>query len=319
MTTSKIDNSSEYQIIPWEQVDISNHYMFRLVMENPDLCQIALERILGIKITKLEVLVAEKSIEHKYSSRGIRLDIYAEDDAGIAYDFEMQATDRDKSALGKRTRYYQSLLDGDALKKNTPYAKLRKSYVIFICKFDPFDRNFSYYTFNSWCDEDKSLNLGDSTTKILLNTKGDKTGMSKELKAFLEYIDTNSPTDEYTKWLANTVQTIKKDEGARNLYMTLEQQRMEDIAYAEKKVREELQPYIAAAKQEAEIAKQEAADADKRAKAAQQEADIAKQKNIANIISICKEANFSREQIIHQLMEKIPLSFEEASKIFAEH
>lgn len=305
MTEYMNSSSTSYLITPWEQVDISNHYMFRLVMENPELCQIALERILDIKITKLEILVAEKNVEYKYSSRGIRLDIYAEDDKGVAYDLEMQATDRDKNALGKRTRYYQSLLDGDALKKNTPYSKLRKSYVIFICKSDPFNRNLGYYTFNTWCDEDKSLNLGDEATKILLNTKGDKKGMSKELRAFLEFIDTNSPTDEYTKCLANAVQTIKQDEGARDLYMTIEQQRLEDIAYAETRVREEMQQYVNAAKQEAASAKQEASNA-------KQEAADAKIANIANIIGMCRNFDCSNEQTINQLMERASLTYDEA-------
>ena len=305
MTTDINNNGTSYQITPWEQVDISNHFMFRLVMENPELCKIALERILDIKITKLVVLVAEKDVEYKLTSKGVRLDIYAEDDKGVAYDFEMQATDRDKKSLGKRTRYYQSLLDGDALKKNIPYSKLRKSYVIFICKSDPFDRNLGYYTFNSWCDEDKTLNLGDEATKILLNTKGDKNGMSEELKAFLEFIDTNSPTDEYTKCLADAVQTIKKDEGARDLYMTIEQQRLEDIAYTETRVREEMQQYIVSANKRADDAEQKAADAER--------------KNIANIITMCRNNNYSDKQTIDQLMEMASLSHEEASKKLLEY
>lgn len=297
MIKNENDNFSEYQITPWEQVDISNHYMFRLVMENPDLCKIALERILDIKITKLEVLVAEKSIEYKYPSHGIRLDIYAEDDAGVAYDFEMQAADGDKYALGKRTRYYQSLMDGDALKKSTPYSKLRKSYIIFICKFDPFNRNFGYYTFNSWCDQDKNLNLNDGATKILLNTTGNKTGMSEELKNFLEFIDTNSPTDEYTRCLANTVQIIKNDKGAQELYMTMEQRIME--------VREQMQQYVVAAEHKA-------AEADKRA-------DNAELQNITNIIKYCKKLKYTDEQTIEQLIEDASLSRDAAVKVLAEY
>ena len=87
MTTDINNNGTSYQITPWEQVDISNHFMFRLVMENPELCKIALERILDIKITKLVVLVAEKDVEYKLTSKGVRLDIYAEDDKGVAYDY----------------------------------------------------------------------------------------------------------------------------------------------------------------------------------------------------------------------------------------
>lgn len=327
--TNSLENNTVHKITPWEQVDIGNHYMFRLVMENPELCKIALERILDIKITKLDVLVAEKSIEYKASSRGIRLDIYAVDSDGIAYDLEMQSLDANKNSLGKRTRYYQSLLDGDALKKNVYYSDLRKSYVIFICKFDPFDKNFGRYTFNSWCDEDKTVNLCDAATKILLNTKGDKSDMSKELRAFLEYIDTNSPKDEYTQNLANTVAILHKDEGARNLYMTIEQQMMDERA----KVREEMLQYVveankrasnaekkaADAEQEAAEAKQKATDAEKKATDAEHKCDVQVKQNILNIISLCKSANFSEEQTIAHLMDKAFLTKEEAIRILDEY
>lgn len=136
--------------------------------------------------------------------------------------------------------------------------------------------------------------------------------MSKELKAFLEFIDTNSPTDEYTKCLADAVQTIKKDDGARDLYMTIEQQRLEDIAYTETRVREEMQQYVDTARQEAADAKQQAANAELKA-------DNAERKNIANIITMCKNFNCSDEQIINRLIEMASLSHKEASKALSEY
>ena len=129
--------------------------------------------------------------------------------------------------------------------------------------------------------------------------------MSEELKAFLEFIDTNSPTDEYTKCLADAVQTIKKDEGARDLYMTIEQQRLEDIAYTETRVREEMQQYVDAANNRADKAKQEAANA--------------KRQNIANIIGICRSCDFSDDQIIKQLIERAHLTYDEACKALTEY
>ena len=43
-----------------------------------------------------------------------------------------------KRNIEKRTRYYQSLIDIDQLEKNMDYRKLKESYIIFICTFDPF-------------------------------------------------------------------------------------------------------------------------------------------------------------------------------------
>lgn len=55
---------------------ISNNFMFRLVMEKPELCRQLLERILDTKISKIVYPEAEKSLEAQLTSKGIRLDIY---------------------------------------------------------------------------------------------------------------------------------------------------------------------------------------------------------------------------------------------------
>ena len=113
------------------------------------------------------------------------------------------------------------------------------------------------------------------------------------------------PTNEYTKCLADTVQTIKMDEGARDLYMTIEQQMMDERAKERALVREEMQQYIVAA--------------NKRADDAEQKAISAEQRNIANIITMCRKFNYSDEQIINQLMEMASLSREEAVQTLSEY
>lgn len=55
---------------------ISNNFMFRLVMEKPELCRQLLERILDTQISKIVYPEAEKSLEAQLTSKGIRLDIY---------------------------------------------------------------------------------------------------------------------------------------------------------------------------------------------------------------------------------------------------
>ena len=115
----------------------------------------------------------------------MRLDVYVEDDKGTLYDIEMQTTDyADPAELPKRTRYYQAMMDMDVLNKGEFYTKLRKTYIIFICTFDPFDRNLSQYTFHETCAEDATLEMGDETTKIFLNSKGRREGIDSDLAAF---------------------------------------------------------------------------------------------------------------------------------------
>ena len=51
------------------------------------------------------------------------------------YDIEMQAIRQ--ASLGKRFRFYQSVIDSRALAPSEGFSELRKSLVAFICLYDP--------------------------------------------------------------------------------------------------------------------------------------------------------------------------------------
>lgn len=206
---------------------ISNNFMFRLVMEKPELCRQLLERILDTQISKIVYPEAEKSLEAQLTSKGIRLDIYVTLEDGTVIDVEMQAADSTKDTLAKRTRYYQSILDNDALKKGELYSKLRQTIIIFICTFDPFNRNFSRYTFSSRCHEEYKLSLEDGVYKIFLNTYGDKHRISRELANFMDYMNGSEPNDDFTRRLQAEVELQRDDDGRRMLYMTYSQTLLE--------------------------------------------------------------------------------------------
>ena len=206
---------------------ISNNFMFRLVMEKPELCRQLLERVLDVKITDIFYPEGEKSLEAQLTSKGIRLDIYVTLTDGTVIDVEMQTADSSKDSLAKRTRYYQSVLDNDSLKKGELYTRLRKTVIIFICTFDPFGKNFGRYTFSSLCHEEGGLSLEDDVFKIFLNTQGDKHRISKELANLLDYINGNEPKDDFTRQLQEEVEMQREDDGRRALYMTYSQTLME--------------------------------------------------------------------------------------------
>lgn len=54
------------------------------------------------------------------------------------------------------------------------YNKLRKSFVIFICSYDPFGRDRYIYTFENSCREEPDLLFGDETVKVVVNTCGNR-------------------------------------------------------------------------------------------------------------------------------------------------
>lgn len=214
-------------ITKWNKMTLKNSYMFRLVMEKNNLCKPLIERILGIKIKSLSYVEPEKSFEAKLRTKGIRLDLFVIDEDGVAYDIEMQMDNSYKKFLGKRSRYYVSLMDNGALKKDEPYSQLRKSYVIFICTFDPFGKGLAKYTFNAICNEDHSLVLDDGVTRVFINTEGDRHKISRELANLIDYISTGAVTDDYTRQLDERVQELRNDTGEEVSYMTYMQTMME--------------------------------------------------------------------------------------------
>ena len=139
----------------------------------------------------------------------------------------MQASDKHKQSLGKRTRYYQSVLDGNSLHKGMLYSDLRPTYIIFICTFDPFGKKFAKYTFKTLCEQDTTLAINDSSLKIILNTTGDKHKLNKDLQILLEYIDTGVAQDDFTMALASEVNRLHNDPKVEANYMTIEQHEME--------------------------------------------------------------------------------------------
>ena len=104
------------------------------------------------------------------------MDVYIEVDEKTIYDVEMQASK--KPHLGRRFRYYQSAIDTDIVSKGESIGKLKTSYIIFITTYDPYDKGWYMYPFETSCQWDSSIVMNDAAERIILNTKGhiDKEG-----------------------------------------------------------------------------------------------------------------------------------------------
>ena len=138
----------------FEELTITDDFMFGAVFSEPDKCKRLLEEILGIKIARIEYPQRQKVMDFSYDSKSIRLDIYVEDEQQTVYNIEMQTTSDGYLAL--RIRYYHDMIDLNIINKGEDYKHLKKSFVIFICTFDPFDRDRYIYTFNRQCDVKKN-------------------------------------------------------------------------------------------------------------------------------------------------------------------
>ena len=221
--------------IDWDSLTFANNYVFLEVMNNKKRCQYLIEKVLHIPIKKVLHIAAERHTNSpRLSSKSIRLDVYVETLDGTVIDLEMQVTGKGSTVykgkednqvaheLPLRTRYYQSLISMDMLRRGMDYPELRKSYVVFICTFDPFGKGLPVYHFTYCCKEDDALEMGDLTENIFLNARAaDKTD-DRELAAFLRYVRSGLVQNAFTQEIDNETKRVLNDEKWRERIVTWE-------------------------------------------------------------------------------------------------
>ncbi|MCD8037542.1 MAG: Rpn family recombination-promoting nuclease/putative transposase [Lachnospiraceae bacterium] len=236
-----------------QDLNLADDFLFAKVMEDKEICRKVLEKILGVSIRNVTMPDTQKTLDILYEGKGIRLDVYVNDDKGTVYNVEMQQRSR-KGSLPKRTRYYQGSIDLNLISAGEDYEKLRKSFVIFICTFDPFSDGRHVYTFENRCRENPSLVLGDETVKILLNTRGKLDDADEGLLELLAYVEDTTDdfagraADPLIREIQTHVNKIKLSKELEVDYMTLlqrereirkegrEEGREEGMAYGEAKM-----------------------------------------------------------------------------------
>lgn len=74
----------------YEELTFTDDFMFwNILTSRPELCKELLELILEVKIKEIHPPEGQKTIENSFDSRGVRLDVYVDDDAGTVYDLEI--------------------------------------------------------------------------------------------------------------------------------------------------------------------------------------------------------------------------------------
>lgn len=203
----------------YEELNITDAFMFSKIMRDEKICKPVLEEILQIKIKKIEYLDYEETLKITGRSKGIRMDIYVEDEEHTVYNLEMQS--ENTGNIPKRSRYYQSVIDLNLLEKGEDYDTLKTSIVIFICTFDLFGKGECVYTFENQCQEVSELRLKDETKKIFLNTKGKHGNISSTLRDLLSYMDGKKPKEVLAKRIDEKVVEARDNVGWRREYMSL--------------------------------------------------------------------------------------------------
>ena len=78
-----------------EDLNLEDDFLFSRVMSDEEICRIVLEKLLNISIKKIVLPEQQKTIDLLLDSKGVRLDIYVNDDVGTIYNCEMQRGNAD--------------------------------------------------------------------------------------------------------------------------------------------------------------------------------------------------------------------------------
>ena len=100
----------------WEDLDITDDFIFSRVMRNKKLCRTLLEMILKVKVGKIKFLTSHHAIQIDPNAKGIIMDVYLKDESKVI-NVEMQTSN--KGDLPRRARYYQAAADIDTTNSRT--------------------------------------------------------------------------------------------------------------------------------------------------------------------------------------------------------
>ena len=205
-----------------KRLEFPNQLMFRKVMEADNgICEAFLELVLGIPIDHVEKKHVEDVKNPTVASRGVRLDVFVKASDKVI-DLEMQASE--PYALGKRMRYYQGAMDVSELMPGDEVEDLLESYVIFVCKSDPFGRGLPRYGLEPCCREANDLDIGADMHWLVLNASAFEHVGDLRLRTLLEYIScgTIAEGDPLIRDIAKEVERINRSDKEVRMFWTLE-------------------------------------------------------------------------------------------------
>ena len=203
----------------WESLTFTDDFIFSRVMHDEEICRQVVELILGVRIGKIRYLSAQDEHKADPDSMRIIMDVFLRDENRI---INVEVQTGHKKELPKRSRYYQSVADVSTTPTGAKYRDLPENILIFICTFDPFNRNFPRYTFQYSCDEDPQLKLKDGSLRIFLNTKATElSALDQKLQAFYHYLQDGVVDSDLAQVISSKITTLKNNSLERRLYMTL--------------------------------------------------------------------------------------------------
>lgn len=214
----------------FDELKISNDFIFCKVARNLDICQAILRILLpkiGLDLKDASIIDSRSQEEIKNSplSRAIRLDVFATDSRGTSYDIEMQMLSSPK--LIKRIRLYQSVIDNHKSPMGLASENITDTVVIFFCMQDARKDKLPIHTHVTCCLEKDRQPSGDGRFGIEVWVPGWKDIEEGELKELMKYLDGGEPTTQLTQRMQEEMLKAKTSldnfEEYKSMYMRIDE------------------------------------------------------------------------------------------------
>ena len=204
----------------FDKLTLANDFVFKMVLENEDICKRLIEMVLGRKVVRIVSLETEKTLTVGFFSHSVRFDVYVEGKSEVI-NFEIQCSP--VKGISKRARDYQANIDVEQLSKGKPYSSLKESWIVFFCTFDPFGRGLPVYTVRQTYEEEHDTKYDDGTHKVFYNASAWDKCEDEQMRAFLKLIMGMEAETDYTRQIVNEMRTSLKREDVRRNFMRLQE------------------------------------------------------------------------------------------------
>ena len=220
-------DKKESKNVPFEQLPITNKFMFAMVFSHKEIAKPFLETVLGIKIHELRDPEPEKTIDISPVSKGVRFDVFVKEsgpDGETLRSFDIEMQMEDTKEIPKRARFYQAMCDCEALSRGEKHRNLKELYIIFLCPDDIFGKDHAVYRFKNLEIDNPKIEMGDLTFKNFYIFSRYRKIAEKAIREYMEYFATNKANSPETEDIDRLVKWYQTDSNTRIRYMTWQEE-----------------------------------------------------------------------------------------------
>lgn len=212
----------------------------------------AMEYILNIIMERHDLNVINVRAQHcipNIYGRGVRFDVFATDQYGTEYNFEVQ--NASNGAPPKRARYNSDMLDLRRLKSGDDFDALPETYVIFITAKDVLGHGLPIYHIDRHINE---LGTPFNDMAHIIYVNGENTS-STPLGMLMQDFKNADPAKMHSKLLADKMKYLKSTDEEVNKMCNIVEEYVAERLAEEKAARAEAEARVAKAEAKAAISK----------------------------------------------------------------